>query len=378
MSSLQHWLHGWVPRWAWKRGTHQVQITPACRKTFSPWTDPSFLRAGVPLEQISRHAVVLMDASATCWGATYNGHAVSGVNGRVPTALAYQLPRVAGSTPCLELPQRAPSGARTFWSVQTILRPLRISTRKAVYAPVACSNSPTTSSSGVRSNLRSLRAIHIPGVFNRAADELSRVALPGERRLYPQVVQLIWGRFGVAQVDLFASPETTHCQWFYSLTEATLGTDALAHSWPWGLRKYAPPPVSLQAQTQGGRGAGLVSGSILAKQDLVSGTHAPRDSPFLADSFEEGSAFSETGHPLAPASRPVETPCVVSGRDVEVLGDLPQEVALTIASARAPSTRLAYALKWNLFHRMVFLSPWGPPEMFDQSRAFFFATRVGA
>ncbi len=78
------------------------------------------------------------------------------------------------------------------------------------------------------------------------------------------------------------------------------------------------------------------------------GTHAPRDSPSLADSFEEGSAFSEMGQPLAPASRPVETPCVVSGRDVEVLGDLPQEVTLTIASARAPSTRRAYALKWNL------------------------------
>ncbi len=40
---------------------------------------------------------------------------------------------------------------------------------------------------------------------------------------------------------------------------------------------------------------------------------------------------------------------MVPGRDAEVLGDLPQEVALTIASARAPSTRRAYALKWNLF-----------------------------
>ncbi len=37
------------------------------------------------------------------------------------------------------------------------------------------------------------------------------------------------------------------------------------------------------------------------------------------------------------------------GRDAEVLGDLPQEVADTITSARAPSTRHAYALKWNLF-----------------------------
>ncbi len=101
----------------------------------------------------------------------------------------------------------------------------------------------------VRSLVPSARSIHIPGVFNRAADELSRAALPGEWRLHPQAVQLIWGRFGAAQVDLFASPETTHCQEFYSLTEATLGTDALAHSWPRGLRKYAFPPVSLLAQT---------------------------------------------------------------------------------------------------------------------------------
>ncbi len=60
-------------------------------------------------------------------------------------------------------------------------------------------------------HLRSLHAIHIPGVFNRAADELSRAALPGEWRLHPPAVQLIWRQFGVAQVNLFASPETTHC-----------------------------------------------------------------------------------------------------------------------------------------------------------------------
>ncbi len=52
---------------------------------------------------------------------------------------------------------------------------------------------------------------------------------------------------------------------------------------------------------------------------------------------------------MAPASRPLETSCLVLGRDVEVLGDLPQEVVDTITSARAPSTRHANALKWNLF-----------------------------
>ncbi len=49
MRLLQHWLHGRVPRWAWQSGTLRVQVTPACRQTFTPWSDLSFLRAGVPL-----------------------------------------------------------------------------------------------------------------------------------------------------------------------------------------------------------------------------------------------------------------------------------------------------------------------------------------
>ncbi len=53
--------------------------------------------------------------------------------------------------------------------------------------------------------------------------------------------------------------------------------------------------------------------------------------------------------PLRKDLLSVETPHMVPGWDVEVLGDLPQEVALTITSAHVPSTRRAYALKWNLF-----------------------------
>ncbi len=241
MRPLQHWLYGRIPRWAWK-------ITSACRKTFRPWSDPSFLRAGVPLEQVSRHAVVFTDASTTGWGATYNGHAVSGV---------WTGPQLHWHINCLELLAVRLALSRLRGRLQ----------RKDVL--VRTDNTATVAyinrQGGLRSrrmsqlarhlllwsqkHLRSLRAIHIPGVFNRAADELSRAALPGEWRLNPQADQLIWARFGAAQVDLFASSETTHCQEFYSLTEATLGMDALAHSWPRGLRKYAFPPVSLLAQT---------------------------------------------------------------------------------------------------------------------------------
>ncbi len=201
-------------------------------------------------------------------------------------------------------------------------------------------------------HLRSLRAVHVPGELNRAADELSRQpALPWEWRLHPEVLQLIWRCFRDAQVDLFASPDTSHCQLFFSLSEGTLGTDALACNWPRGPCKYFSPsePSRTEVQGQGGRGASPFGGALLAQSDLVPRTDTPRDSPSLANSSEEGSLFSEKGHPLAPASGLVESPRMVPGWDAEVLGGLPPAVVNTITSARALSTRHAYRLKWNLF-----------------------------
>lgn len=123
------------------------------------------------------------------------------------------------------------------------------------------------------------------GELNRAVNGLSRqLTFPGEWSFHPQAVQLIWSQFWDIQVDLFASQESSHCQLFYSLTEGTLGTDALAHSLPQGLLKCVFPPVSLLAQCQGGRGTGLVSCAVLAQPDLVPRTDASCDSPSLADS----------------------------------------------------------------------------------------------
>ncbi len=245
MRPLQRWLYDRVPRWAWRHGTYRVSLTPSCRRTFSPWSDLAFLWAGVPLKQVSRHIVVSTDASATGWGAMCNGQAAAGL---------WTGPQLQWHINCLEL--------LAIWLAlrrfRTLLHEKHVLVRSDNTATVAY----IKHQGGLRSrrmsqlarhlllwsqkHLRSLRAVHVPGELNHAADELSRQhALPGEWRLHPEILQLIWRRFGDAQVD----PDTSHCQFFFSLSEGTLGTDALACSWPRGLRKYAFPPVSLLAQT---------------------------------------------------------------------------------------------------------------------------------
>ncbi|KAI2647969.1 Tyrosine recombinase slr0733 [Labeo rohita] len=193
--------------------------------------------------------------------------------------------------------------------------------------------------------LKSLRAVHIPGELNRAADQLSRQSThPGEWRLHPETVQLIWSHFGEAQIDLFASPESSHCQRFYSLNKApnSLGRDALAHSWPPGP-KYAFPPVSLLAQT-------LCKIREDEEQVLLVAPYWPtRTCPSLENPLEERPSFSGDGHNLAPAPRPVEPAHLAPGRGASDLSGLSQAVIETIIQSRAPSTRQAYALRWGLF-----------------------------
>ncbi len=293
-----------------------------------PGTDPSFLRTGVPLEQVSRHAVVFTDASATGWGATYNGHAVSGV---------WTGPQLRWHINCLELlaVRLALSRLKGRLRVKVVL------VRMDNTATVAYINRQGGLGSRCMSqlarhlllwsqkHLRSFRAIHIPGVFNQAADELSRAALPPGGPADLESVRSCSGRpvciSGNHALPVVIFPIQGNARHGCTGTQLAPGPAQIC----------VPPSEPASTDTlldQGGRGADPVSGSILAQQDLVPGTHAPRDSSSLADSSEEGSAFSKTGHPLAPVSRLVEA-FVVPGRDAEVLGDLPQEVALTIASA---------------------------------------------
>ncbi len=163
-----------------------------------------------------------------------------------PTALAHQLPRAVDSASSLTaVPATAvgqarvsshgqhcgclvhqPFGMYTITPHVTARPPSPPLESHAVQVTARCSHPGEAQSCG----RRALTTVHVP-------------------RLHPKTIWLIWSRFGEAQVDLFASHVSSHCQLYFFLTEGPLGTDVLAHSWPQALRKYAFPPVSILAQT---------------------------------------------------------------------------------------------------------------------------------
>ncbi len=113
---------------------------------------------------------------------------------RAPTALAHQLPKAVGSASSLTaVPSTAvgqacvsPHGQHCGCLVhQLVGRSHRMSqlTRRLLLWS--------------HTQFKSLRAVHISGKLNRAADALSRqLTFPGQWRLHPETIRLIWSRFG--------------------------------------------------------------------------------------------------------------------------------------------------------------------------------------
>ncbi len=300
-----------------------VNITQECRRSFNPWTDLAFLRAGVPLEQVSRHTVVTTDASSTGWGNICNGQAAS----ELRTG-----PRLLWYINCLEL-----------WALHLALwqfRPLLLGKHVLVRMDNTAAVSYINRLGGIRSRrmsqlarhlllwshtqLKSLRAAHIPWKLNRVVDALSQqLTFPGEWRLHPETIGLIWSRFGEAQGDLFASHESSHCQLYF-------------------FPDRGPPQ-------HGCTGTHLSSGFT---QVCISPSEPTRtDTVHAQGGWGAGPPLSGARHHMAPASRSVEPPCVVPGWDAADLSGLPLAVVETITQTRAPSTRQNYALNWCSSHR---------------------------
>ncbi|XP_052449323.1 uncharacterized protein LOC128011199 [Carassius gibelio] len=243
-------LQWWINKFQLHPKLHRrvkLKVTQKCVQALRPWISSSRLGQGVPLGNIpARRMVVTTDASLKGWGAVWQGRSVRG---------SWMFPWTMEHINVLELRAIYLSLRHLIPFLQDRHVLVRTDNMSAVYyinhqggtRSLRCLQETRRLLFWAHPRLASLRAIYIPGKVNRAADLLSRTGpLPGEWRLHPEVVHLIWTRFGRAHTDLFASAETTHCKMWFSLSGqgGPLGLDALSHEWPGGLL-YAFPPLPL-------------------------------------------------------------------------------------------------------------------------------------
>ena len=243
---LQRWLNSFHLD-ARRHRHRRLRASRRCLLALAPWRERSFLLQGMPMGSIaSRREAVTTDASLSGWGAVWQNRTAQGL---------WPVPDRSEHINVLEL--RAVHMA--LQSFLPFLREKHVLVRTDNVSAVSYINHQ----GGTRSarllqvsrdlllwaapRLASMRAIYLPGGRNQAADFLSRgKPPPGEWRLHPEVVLNIWDVLGMAEVDLFATEESTHCPLWFSLAEETspLGQDALAHDWPESLL-YAFPPIPL-------------------------------------------------------------------------------------------------------------------------------------
>ncbi|CAL9704266.1 unnamed protein product [Knipowitschia caucasica] len=223
-----------------------VLVTRRFLLTLRWWRCAENVNKGLTLGPVIHRHLVATDASLTGWGAVYRGNGVSGHwRGAYTTqhinvlelraiylALRHFLPHIQGQHVLVRTDSVT---AASYVNRQGGLGSVclcKIAHQLWLWA---------------QPKFLSLRAVHVPGLDNVAADLLSRGGPdPGSWRLHPQVVWAIWGRYGQASVDLFASRQNAHCPLFFSLgrDNPPLGVDAMSHPWPHGLL-YAFPPFGL-------------------------------------------------------------------------------------------------------------------------------------
>ena len=223
----------------------QVLVTAECVLALTWWRGQHVLTEGVPMGMALSRKVVTTDASLSGWGATLDGRTARGTwdaSLRVAHINYLELLAVLLALRhfehflcgCHVLIRTDNTTTMYYINKQGGLKSRRLH-QLARQLILWCDT-----------RLLSIRACHVPGLLNAGADLLSRGPLSyAEWSLHPEVAAQLWDKFGVPEVDLFASMENAKCPLFFSLGgETPLGLDALAHRWPRTLL-YAFPPLSL-------------------------------------------------------------------------------------------------------------------------------------
>ncbi len=167
------WLKQGVSSATWCHGRHHVMVTLACVSTLACWRDLLWLKQGVILAQKHRRKVVTKDASNKGWGAMCEGKSTFGLWSEEELGLHIN---------CLEM--KAVCNACQFFLPDIRRHHVLVrSDSRSVMSYINRQSGLILNRLGMlangllvwgQTNMRSLKATHVPRKINEGADLLSR------------------------------------------------------------------------------------------------------------------------------------------------------------------------------------------------------------
>ncbi len=284
-------LHPTVPATRPCQSVAQLLSTPVnvARPRLSP-------ERGLRMGAIHRRHMITTDASMTGWGAVFEWKAGGVESGRkkVPL-LAYKLPGTQGCLPGFEVFSPRSRGAHVIVRTDhmAVCSPHKPPRRFKVAHPwtVCAPSSPLVPRQVPLFEGGSRSGSTEPG--GRFSVETEAQA--GGMMLNRQTVSQIWDLFGKAEVDLFASQESSQCPLWFSLSfPTTLGIDCVRPTHGRmsvvcvSANKADSGPASSTMQSEGERCPSPSHSPILALPDLVLGANSLLYRPPWEDSDQAG------------------------------------------------------------------------------------------
>ncbi len=173
MRPIQFWLKQRVPCAAWRHRCHHVTVTRVWVSALARWRDPFWLKWGMILDTEHRRKVVTTDASNKGWGALCEGKPSFSLWSEeesdlhinyiemlaVCKACQFFLPDIRGHHVLIRSDSRAVVSYINHQGGLILKWLCMLANDLLVW---------------VQNNLRSLKAMHVPGKINQEADMLSR------------------------------------------------------------------------------------------------------------------------------------------------------------------------------------------------------------
>ena len=224
-----------------------VPMSEIAREELWWWTHQPNLTQGVRFPAPPVSHVVTTDASKTGWGGHIHGDSVSGLWSAKETEFHINLLELWAVERTLHHFEEVIVGSHIVVQTDNTTVVAYLNRQGGTRSPRLCLYALRLIG-WCKNRQITMRAIHIAGVTNILADDLSRgkVSGPTEWSLAPQVAQTIFEVMYHPSIDLFASHRNHQLPVYCSrgADPQAFAVDALSVDWE-GMTAYAFPPISL-------------------------------------------------------------------------------------------------------------------------------------